>query len=42
MCLAWVQVWIHGGSYATGAANESRLDGSFFAATHDAVVVVAQ
>ena len=28
-----VMAYIHGGSYAGGAANESRLDGSFFVST---------
>lgn len=34
-----VMVYIHGGGLITGSAAESRLDGSFFAANQDVVVV---
>jgi carboxylesterase type B len=37
-----VAAYIHGGAYAGGASNESRLDGSFFASAQRAVVVVFQ
>jgi len=37
-----VMVWVHGGSYNSGGANESRLNATFTAAlTDDMVVVVA-
>src|SRR5215471_16086318 len=34
-----VMVWYHGGAFAFGSANMSRLDGTRLAANHDVVVV---
>ena len=38
-----VMVWLHGGSFTGGGANETRLDGSFaVSALGDSIIVVAQ